>query len=124
MIEITTNDKLAPSGHYSQAIEHDGTIYISAQLPIDPLTGQKVYGTVMEETLRILNNIETILNEVALNRRSVIKTTVFVTDVNSWSQVNLAYSQFFNDHSPTRSILPVTDIHFGFKVAIESVAVT
>lgn len=122
MLEIITKDALKPSGHYSQAILYKDTIYISAQLAIDPLTGEKQHGTTDEETERILKNIEIILEEVGSNKNDVIKTTVYLNDISQWDKVNRIYNRFFDKHKPARTVVSVKELHFGFNVAIEAIA--
>jgi 2-iminobutanoate/2-iminopropanoate deaminase len=73
MIQISTKDSLMPSGHYSQAVIHNDTIYVSAQLPIDPITGEKKFGSIGEETERILRNIDIILNEAGSGKILLLK---------------------------------------------------
>ncbi|MGC5323905.1 RidA family protein [Brevibacillus sp. SYSU BS000544] len=122
MIYVSTDNALNPSGHYSQAVIHDGLIYISNQLPIDPETGEKRIGTVEEETERILMNIEMILHKAGSNKDHVIRTTVYITDLADWDKVNLVYSRFFGAHKPARSVVVVKELHFGFQVGIEATA--
>lgn len=122
MIQVSTKDSLKPSGHYSQAIIYNDTIYVSAQLPIDPLTGEKKYGSIDEETERILKNIDIILNEAGSGKDNIIKTTVYLTDISLWDHVNKIYNYFFRNHKPARTIVSVKEIHFGFKIAIEAIA--
>ena len=122
MIQISTKDALKPSGHYSQAILHKDTIYVSAQLPIDPLTGEKKFGSIAEEAERILKNIDIILKEAGSGKDHIIKTTVYLSDMLLWNDVNNIYSSFFKFHKPARTVVSVKEIHFGFKIAIEAIA--
>lgn len=122
MLEVPTKDNLKPSGHYSQAIIYNDTVYVSAQLPIDPHTGEKKHGSIDEETKRILENIDIILNEAGSSKDDIIKTTVYLTDISQWDNVNKIYNCFFRNHKPARTIVTVKEIHYGFKVAIEAIA--
>lgn len=122
MIQISTKDSLKPSGYYSQAIIHNDTIYVSAQLPIDPVTGEKKFGSIGEETDRILKNIDIILNETGSSKDYIIKTTVYISDMSLWDGVNKIYSCFFQSHKPARTVVSVKEIHYGFKIAIEAIA--
>ena len=119
---ISTNDQLAPKGHYSQAIIHQNTIYISGQLSIDPQTGQKCTGDIGSETLRVLQNIEHILSMEGCNRFSIIRTTVYISNIEEWEIVNKVYADFFGDHKPARTVVPTRSLHYGFKVEIDAVA--
>lgn len=123
METISTKNALKPSGHYSQAIIHNDTIYISAQLPIHPETGEKQFGTIVEETERILKNIEIVLNKAGCNRNHIIKATVYITDMSYWNEVNEVFTSFFKSYKPARTIISVKELHFGFKVAIEAIAI-
>lgn len=119
---ITTNNALKPSGHYSQAIVHNDVIYISGQLSIDPNTGEKKFGTIEEETQRVLKNIELILKEAGSNKNNVLKTTIYIPDISLWDKVNKVYSNFFGIHKPARSVVPTRELHFGFKIEVEAIA--
>jgi 2-iminobutanoate/2-iminopropanoate deaminase len=111
-----------PAGHYSQAVKHNGLMFISAQLPIDPGTGEKKTGTIEEQTLQVLENIEAILAEADLTRENIIKTTVYISEISLWSRVNAVYSNFFGDHKPARAVVPTRSFNYGFLIEIEAVA--
>ncbi len=123
MTPITTDNALKPSGHYSQAIIHGGLIYTSGQLAFDAETGEKKQGSVEEETQQILHNLELILKEAGSGREKVIKTTLYISDVALWDQVNRVYADFFGTHKPARSVVPTHGkLHFGFNIEIEAIA--
>jgi len=119
---IFTNEAPAPGGHYSQAIVHNGMVYVAGQLPIDPVTGNKVFGTIQEQTERVLKNIEAILITAGSSKQCILKTTVYITDINEWSAVNAVYERFFGSHKPARAVVPVNTLHYGFKIEIEAIA--
>ncbi len=119
---ITTDNALKPAGHYSQAIEHEGIIYVSGQLAIDPKTGEKVHGSVSEQTQIVLQNIELILKEAGSSKEKVLKMTIYIPDVKGWDEVNEVYSSFFSDHKPARVIVPTRELHFGLLVEIDAIA--
>ncbi|HUS85666.1 MAG TPA: Rid family detoxifying hydrolase [Bacteroidales bacterium] len=112
-----------PAGHYSQAVIHDGIVYVSGQLPVNPFTGEKVTGSIEEQTRQVLENIGIILKDCGSSRNSVLKTTVYVSDISLWGRVNEVYGAFFGDHKPARAVVPVKELHFGFLVEIEAVAI-
>lgn len=122
MESVTTKNALKPAGHYSQAIIHNGVMYISGQLSVDPDTGEKKFGAIEEETARVLGNIELILKEAGSSKSKVLKTTIYIPDISLWDKVNKVYSEFFGDHKPARSVVPTKELHFGFKVEIEAIA--
>jgi len=122
MIEVSTENAPKPAGHYSQAIVHNNIIYISGQLPIDPKTGEKRIGSIEEQTEQILKNLSEILKAAGSNINQVIKTTVYVSDIELWGRVNAVYSKFFGEHRPARAVVPTRNLHFGFQIEIEAVA--
>lgn len=122
MIEISTQNAPSPSGHYSQAIVHENMVYVSGQLPINPLTGEKRLGSIEEQTEQALKNLSQILKAANSDIGQVIKTTVYVSDIELWDRVNTVYSRFFGEHRPSRAVVPTRDLHFGFKIEIEAIA--
>ncbi len=123
MIEISTENAPKPSGHYSQAIVHNNIVYVSGQLPIDPKTGEKRIGSIEEQTQQTLKNLSEILDAAGSSISRVIKTTVYVSDIELWGKVNEVYSRFFGEHRPARAVVPTRNLHFGFQVEIEAIAV-
>ena len=119
---ISTKNAPAPSGHYSQAVVHNGLVYISGQLPVNPGMDEKYVGTIEAQTLQTLKNLEAILTEAGSNLEKVIKTTVYVADIGLWDRVNTIYSDFFKDHKPARAVVPTKELHFGFQIEIEAIA--
>lgn len=111
-----------PGGHYSQAVIHNNIIYISGQLPVNPFTGEKVQGTIEEQTLVVLENIKTILKDAGSDISKIIKATIYITDINNWGRVNTVYANFFKKHKPSRAVVPVNNLHHGFLIEIEAIA--
>ncbi|MFC1912254.1 RidA family protein [Chloroflexota bacterium] len=122
MMGVSTENAPKPSGHYSQAIVHNNIVYVSGQLPIDPKTGEKRIGSIEEQTEQALKNLSEILKAAGSNINQVIKTTVYVSDIELWSRVNTVYSKFFGEHRPARAVVPTRDLHFRFQIEIEAVA--
>jgi 2-iminobutanoate/2-iminopropanoate deaminase len=122
MIEISTPDAPRPAGHYSQAIVHGGTVYVSGQLPIDPQTGEKRIGSIEEQTEQALKNLAEILRAANSDLNQVVKTTVYVSDIELWGRVNAVYAKFFGDHRPARAVVPTRELHYGFQIEIEAIA--
>ena len=123
MIEISTQNAPKPSGHYSQAIVHNNIVYVSGQLPIDPKTGEKRIGSIEEQAEQALKNLSEILKAAGCNINQVIKTTVYISDIGLWDRVNAVYSRFFGEHRPARTVVPTRNLHFGFQIEIEAIAV-
>ncbi len=122
MRAITTPNAPAPAGHYSQAIVHNGLVFVSGQLPIDPSTGDKRVGSIEEQTEQALRNVAAILEASGSSLDKVLKTTVYISDIALWDRVNAVYSRFFGDHRPARAMVPTRELHFGFQVEIEAIA--
>ncbi len=122
MKEIMRVKGLKPRGHYALALIHDGLIFISGQLSKDPETGENRPGSMKEETMRALNNVDLILRECGSSRDKVLKTTAFVGSQDDWAAVNQCYAEFFGTHHPARSIVPVGALNASLKVEIEVIA--
>jgi len=122
MREISTPNAPKPSGHYSQAIVHNNIVYVSGQLPIDPKTGEKRVGSIEEQTEQVLKNLSEILQAAGCNLNQVLKTTVYISDIELWDRVNTVYSKFFGEHRPARAVVPTRNLHFGFQIEIEAIA--
>ena len=119
---ISIPDAPEPVGHYSPAIEHNGLVYVSGQLPIDPHTGQKHTGSIEEQTQQVLANLAEVLSAAGSDVGCVLKTTVYVSDIELWDRVNAVYSQFFGTHRPARIVVPTSKLHYGFNIEIEAIA--
>ena len=121
---ISTNNAPAAIGPYSQAIEHGGLIFVSGQLPIDPSTGAFPEGGVEAQTRRSLANLKAILEQAGSDLNKVLKTTVFLADMNDFAAMNSVYSEFFKDPYPARCAFAVKTLPKGALVEIECVAAT
>lgn len=120
---ILTPNAPKPAGHYSQAIVHEKTVYISGQLPIDPQAGEKRLASIEEQTEQALKNVAAILQAAGSDINHVLKTTVYVSDITLWDRVNAIYAEFFGEHRPARAVVPTKSLHFGFQIEIEAIAV-
>ena len=114
----------APSaiGPYSQAIQVGNLVYTSGQIPIDPSTGAFVEGGIKEQTRQSLQNVKSILEEAGLTMCDVLKTTVFMADMNDFAEMNAVYAEFFTEPYPARSAVAVKTLPKGALVEIEVVA--
>jgi 2-iminobutanoate/2-iminopropanoate deaminase len=119
---IETRNAPAAGGHYSQAVVHNGVVYVSGQLPINPETGEKLLGPIEEQTEQVLRNVSEILRAAGSGLDRVLKMTVYVSDINLWSQVNAVYARVLGAHRPARAVVPTGELHYGFKIEIEAVA--
>ena len=121
---ILTPEAPAPGGHYSQAVVYNGLVFVSGQLAIDPQTGQRLTGSIEEQTEQCLKNIGQILKAAGSDLTRVLKMTVYISDIELWSAVNAVYARVMGDHRPARAVVPVKELHYGFKIEIEAVAAT
>ena len=119
---IATTKAPAAIGPYSQAIEANGFVYLSGQLPIDPATGQFPEGGIKEQTRQSLLNAKAILNEAGLDLSNVVKTTVLLSDIANFGPMNEVYAELFQAPFPARSAFAVRDLPKGALVEIECVA--
>ena len=119
---ISTTKAPAAIGPYSQAIEVNGFVYASGQIPIDPATGQFVEGGIKEQTRQSLTNAQNILKEAGTDLSHVVKTTVFLSDIANFAPMNEVYAEFFTEPSPARSAVAVKDLPKGALVEIEVLA--
>ncbi len=120
---IHTPDAPAAIGTYNQAVEINGFIYTSGQIGIEPGTGRLVDGGMKEQTMRVLNNIDAILTAAGLDNTSIIKLTVFLTDLGGFGHVNDAFRSYFGDVDfPARSTVEVSGLPLGAMVEIECIA--
>lgn len=122
MKPIVTSAAPAAIGPYSQAIEVNGFVYASGQLPIDPATGAFPGGGVQEQTRQSLLNVKAILEEAELTLANVVKTTVYLADMGDFAAMNEIYSQFFSQPFPARSAVAVKALPKGALVEVEVIA--
>jgi len=120
---ISTNLAPAAIGPYSQAVEINGTLYISGQIPIDPLTGKIVEGGIKEQTEQVLKNIEAILREAGYEVSDVVKSTCLLADMTDFKPMNEVYASFYTSQQPARAAFAVRDLPLGALIEIETIAV-
>ena len=123
MKQISTDKAPKPSGHYAQAVVHGGLVYVSGQLPVDPATGEKRTKSIEEQTQQALTNLRGVLVAAGSDIDHVVKTTVYVSDIELWDRVNAVYATFFGMHRPARAVVPTNKLHFGFQIEIEAIAI-
>ncbi len=119
---ISTSDAPAPAGHYSQAVVHGGLVFVSGQLAVDAATGRKFAGSIEQQTRIALENVAAILRAAGSDRDQVLKTTVYISDIELWGRVNEVYAEFFGGHRPARAVVPTRELHHGLLVEIEAIA--
>ena len=119
---IFTEKAPAAIGPYSQAIEANGMIFLSGQLPVDPATGEFAPGGVAEQTTQCFENIKNVLAEAGLTTANIVKTTVFLADMSLFAEMNAGYATYFEGDFPARSAFAVKALPKGALVEIESIA--
>lgn len=119
---INTPQAPAAIGPYSQAVQVGNLVFTSGQIPIDPATGTLVQGGIKEQTRRSLANVKAILEAAGLSMDKVVKTTVYMADMNHFVDMNAVYAEYFSDPCPARSAVAVKTLPKGALVEIEVVA--
>ncbi len=120
---ITTSGAPSALGPYSQGVEFWNLVFTSMQIPIDPNTGKLIEGGVEEQTKRVIENIKAIVEAGGSSLEEVVKVTVYVDNIESFSEVNDAYSVYFSEKPPARSFVVVSSLPAGAKVAMDAIAV-
>lgn len=119
---IHTNQAPKAVGPYSQAVETNGMLFISGQIPIDPAIGSIVEGGIKEQTLQVMKNIGAILTEAGFNYKDVVKCTCLLSDMENFSAMNEVYGSFFQEAPPARAAFGVVKLPLGVLVEIECIA--
>jgi 2-iminobutanoate/2-iminopropanoate deaminase len=122
--QIISTDK-APGaiGPYSQAVVANGLVFVSGQVPFDPATGQVVPGEVAEQTKRVLENVKAVLEAAGSSLSAVVKTTIYLTDMNGFASVNEVYASYFTSDPPARATVEVRRLPRDVMVEIDAIAV-
>lgn len=119
---IKTPRAPAAIGPYSQGVRAGGFIFISGQIPLDPTSGEVVNGDVAQQTDRVMRNIRAILDDSGGTLEDVVKTTIFLADMNDLATVNEVYGRYFSSEPPARATVQVARLPKDVKVEIEAVA--
>ncbi len=119
---IRTSGAPKPVGPYSQAVESGGFVFCSGQIAIDPKSDQVLTGPVEQQTKQVIENIQAVLKEAGLSLQNVIKSTIFLTNMNDFQAVNEVYARYFVEEPPARSTIAVSALPKGVNVEIEVIA--
>lgn len=119
---VQTDAAPAAIGPYSQAIMAGGFLFTAGQIPLDPVTKQVVEGDIVAQTRRVMENLQAVLAAAGASWKDVVKTTVFLQDLNDFPRMNEVYSEVMGDARPARSTVQVAGLPRGVKVEIELVA--
>lgn len=112
-----------PKGHYSPAVVHNGLVFVSGQIPIDPAIAEVETGSIEAQTELVLRNVENVLKAAGSDLNHVLQMTVYVSDMELWDRVNAVYKRVLGDHKPARAIVPVKELHYGTQIEIQAIAV-
>ncbi|MHA1943084.1 MAG: RidA family protein [Candidatus Thorarchaeota archaeon] len=124
MVNIDSEAKKKSKAHYSAAVVHNGIVYVSGQLPMDPEKGIPVNGSIEVQTWTALQNLLDVLHAAGSSKEKVLRTTAYIPDVAQWGMVNEIYAEFFGDHKPARTVVPTTSLHYGCLIEIDAIAYT
>ncbi len=119
---IETKNAPQAIGPYSQAVEVDGTLYISGQVPLDPATMKVVSGGIREQTLQVMENIGAILKAAGYSFSDVVKSTCLLSDITHFKEMNDVYGQYYTSNHPARAAYAVKDLPLGVLIEIETIA--
>lgn len=120
---ISTEKAPQAIGPYSQAVEINGTLYISGQVPLDPVTMKVVEGGIEEQTLQVMKNIGAILEASGYGYSNVVKSTCFLSDMGNFKAMNEVYGEFYQEDPPARAAFAVKELPLGVLIEIETIAV-
>ncbi len=120
---INTNDAPRAIGPYSQAVEANGFLFVSGQVPVNPSTGKIVEGGIAEQTEQVVKNIGAILAKAGLTYATVVKTTCLLSDMENFATMNEVYARYFTAEMPARAAFGVVKLPLGALVEIECIAI-
>ena len=120
---ISTDNAPGAIGPYSQAVKTGNMVFCSGQIPIDPATGEFVSGDVAEQTRQVLKNLSAVLEAAGTDLNNVVKTTVFLADMNDFTAMNDVYAEFFSENKPARATVQAARLPRDARVEIDCIAV-
>ena len=122
---VSTENAPSPAAGspYSQAVKANGFLFVSGQIPLDRVTGEMIEGEIKEQALQAFTNLKAVLEAGGSSTGKVVKTTVFLTDLNDFEGMNRIYKVFFERDFPARSAVQVARLPFGAKIEVEAIAV-
>ncbi len=119
---VSTDAAPAARGHYSQALVHDGVVYVAGQLPIVAEAPERRLATFEEQAERVIDNVAAVLAAAGSGLDLVLKATVYITDVAHWPAFNAIYARKLGAHKPARTVVPVAGLHYGYLVEMDVIA--
>ena len=122
MDKIYTEKAPTPAGHYSQAIVHNGLVFVAGQLPIDPVNRKITEGGIEPQARQVIANIAAILEAAGSGLDKVLKSTIYIPDSSYWPEINRVYAECFGEHRPARAVIPCGELHYGVLLEMEVIA--
>jgi len=119
---VSSPDAPKAIGPYSQAIRAGQLLFLSGQIPLDPASGQMIDGDVSAQTQRVMENLGAVLKTAGLSFEAVVRTTIFLADMNDFAKVNEVYGTYFNAPAPARATVQVAQLPRGARVEIDAIA--
>ena len=120
---IKTENAPAPIGPYNQAIKTNGTLYVSGQIALDPKSGELMLDNIEEETEMVMENLKAVVEAAGLTMENIIKTSIFISDMNNFSRINEVYGSYFEKDFPARETVEVSVLPKNVNVEISCIAV-
>lgn len=120
---VETKNAPAPIGPYSQAVQAGNLLFVSGQIAKDPVSGAMKNATITDEVTQVMNNVKAILEAAGLGLDNIVKTTIYLTDINDFKQVNEVYGSFFTGNYPARETVQVSNLPANAKIEISVIAV-
>ena len=125
MKEVRSNAAPAPVGPYSQAVEHDGWIFASGQIPLDPVSGELVGGEIEDQARQVLANLRAVLEAAGTSLDDVVRTTIYLIDLSHFPRINAVYAEHFTaEPRPARATVQVAALPLGAAVEIDAIAIS
>ncbi|NOZ21750.1 MAG: RidA family protein [Planctomycetes bacterium] len=119
---VSTDDAPGAIGPYSQAVMANGFVFLSGQIPLDPATGQIVEGGIADQTRRVLENLKAVVEAAGSGLDKVVKTTVYLSDMNNFAEMNGIYAEYLGDHRPARATVEVARLPKDVLIEIDMIA--
>ncbi len=120
---IKTDNAPAPIGPYNQAVKTESTLYVSGQIAIDPITGELVLSSIEAETEMVMKNLKAVVEAAGLGMENIVKTSIFISDMNNFSKINAIYGSYFTKDFPARETVEVSVLPKHVNVEISCIAV-
>jgi 2-iminobutanoate/2-iminopropanoate deaminase len=122
MRTVSTADAPTPAGHYSQAVVHNGFVFVAGQLPVDPRDPDRPAGDIAEQTEQALRNVAAVLDAAGCGLAHTVQMTVYISDMSLWPEVNRVYARMLGEHRPARAVVPTKEFRKGYQIEVQAIA--